>query len=93
MPIRNPFAKRQGVGNGLDSAVDESSRTAVQNGGAPGFERADTTGSMSSTALSINSAKSQEPPEYKLSGKTPGSVADSENAAFELDCAGHVQGF
>lgn len=61
MPIRNPFAKRTGVSNGLESAPDEEHK--------PAFERVDTMGSKSSSALSINSGKSQEPAEYKMSGK------------------------
>lgn len=59
MPIRNPFAKRPGVSNGVEP--DESLK--------PGFERADTVGSRaSSSAMSIKSSQSQEPAEYKMSG-------------------------
>jgi hypothetical protein len=60
MPIRNPFAKRPGVSNGLDPEPE------VEN--KPSFERVDTVGSKASSALSINSGKSQEPAEYKMSG-------------------------
>jgi hypothetical protein len=63
MPIRNPFAKRPGVSNGLDPEPE------VEN--KPGFERVDTVGSKASSALSISSGKSQEPAEYKMSGKAP----------------------
>jgi hypothetical protein len=60
MPIRNPFAKRVAVEPG--SADD---RLATQS---PGFERADTQGSRTSSAVSIKSKKNEEPDEYKLSG-------------------------
>jgi hypothetical protein len=63
MPIRNPFAKRTGIDNSLESVPDEDHK--------PSFERADTTGSKASSALSVKSEKSQEPAEYKLSGKAP----------------------
>jgi hypothetical protein len=63
MPIRNPFVKRPGLSNGLDPEPEVENR--------PGFERADTVGSKASSALSINSGKSQEPAEYKMSGNTP----------------------
>jgi hypothetical protein len=63
MPIRNPFAKRPGLSNGVDPEPE------VEN--KPGFERVDTVGSKASSALSINSGKSLEPAEYKMSGKTP----------------------
>lgn len=61
MPIRNPFAKRTGVSNGLEPVPDEEHK--------PAFERVDTVGSKSSSALSIKSGKSQEPAEYKMSSK------------------------
>lgn len=61
MPIRNPFAKRTGVSNGLEPVPDEEHK--------PAFERVDTMGSKSSSALSIKSGNSQEPAEYKMSGK------------------------
>jgi hypothetical protein len=61
MPIRNPFAKRTGVSNGLEPVPDEEHK--------PAFERVDTMGSKSSSALSIKSGKSQEPAEYKMSGE------------------------
>jgi len=63
MPIRNPFAKRPGLSNGLDPEPEVENR--------PSFERVDTVGSKASSALSINSGKSQEPAEYKMSGNTP----------------------
>lgn len=61
MPIRNPFAKRPGLSNGPDPEHEEDIK--------PGFERVDTVGSKASSALSIKSGKSQEPAEYKMSGK------------------------
>lgn len=63
MPIRNPFAKRPGLSHGLDPEPE------VEN--KPDFERVDTVGSKASSAWSINSGKSQEPAEYKMSGNTP----------------------
>jgi hypothetical protein len=63
MPIRNPFSKRQGLSNGPDPEPE------VEN--KPSFERVDTVGSKASSALSIQSGKSQEPAEYKMSGNTP----------------------
>lgn len=63
MPIRNPFAKRPGLSNGVDPEPE------VEN--KPGFERVDTVGSKASSALSITSGKSQEPAEYKMSGNPP----------------------
>jgi hypothetical protein len=63
MPIRNPFTRRAGVSSGLEPGQDEVNQ--------PVFERVDTTGSKSSSAMSINSATSQEPVEYKLSGTVP----------------------
>jgi hypothetical protein len=62
MPIRNPFARRTGV-SGHEVEHDEIDQ--------PVFERVDTIGSKSSSAMSINSATSQEPVEYKLSGTVP----------------------
>jgi len=62
MPIRNPFAKRD-LPPDLES---ENVRPLSRNGTRPAFEKADTTGSRSS-AMSIHSAKSQDPPEYKMS--------------------------
>jgi len=67
MPIRNPFAKRPGVSNGLEPAHDENARLGTTNGSGPSFERVDTVGSKSSSVMSINSGKSLEPAEYKMS--------------------------
>ncbi|KAG9231591.1 hypothetical protein BJ875DRAFT_486874 [Amylocarpus encephaloides] len=61
MPIRNPFAKRTEVQTGLQPPEEHS------NNVRPSFEKVDTTGSKSSSALSISSKKSQEPVEYKMS--------------------------
>lgn len=65
MPIRNPFTKR----HDLESLADENNKLSPANGALPAFERVDTVGSKSS-AISINSGKSQEPAEYKMSGTT-----------------------
>jgi hypothetical protein len=66
MPIRNPFAKRTDVYNGF-APGEESVRPLDQNGTRPAFEKVDTMGSKSS-AMSIKSGHSHDPPEYKLSG-------------------------
>jgi hypothetical protein len=66
MPIRNPFAKRTDVYNGFAQG-EENVRPLDQNGVRPTFEKVDTMGSKSS-AMSIRSGHSQDPPEYKLSG-------------------------
>ncbi|KAL3428011.1 hypothetical protein PVAG01_01520 [Phlyctema vagabunda] len=60
MPIRNPFAKRPGV-----NEVDENVRPG--NESRPTFEKVDTVGSKSSSAMSIKSAQILEPAEYKMS--------------------------
>jgi hypothetical protein len=62
MPIRNPFARKL-ISSGLESAQDKMNQ--------PSFERVDTVGSKTSSAMSINSVTSQEPVEYKLSGNGP----------------------
>jgi len=67
MPIRNPFAKRPDVQNGLQS-YEEGVQPLSQNGTRPAFEKVDTMGSKGSSAMSISSKKSQEPVEYKMSG-------------------------
>lgn len=66
MPIRNPFAKRADIYGGGLTQGEENVRPLDQNGMRPTFEKVDTMGSMSS-ALSIKSGHSQDPPEYKLS--------------------------
>ena len=66
MPIRNPFAKRTDVYSG-SAPGEENVRPLDQNGVRPTFEKVDTMGSKSS-AMSIRSGHSQDPPEYKLSG-------------------------
>jgi len=63
MPIRNPFVKRPGTSNGLET-VEETKLGPAE--GVPGFERVDTVGSKTS-AMSIGSTKSIEPAEYKMS--------------------------
>ncbi|KAH8663016.1 hypothetical protein BGZ60DRAFT_79366 [Tricladium varicosporioides] len=65
MPIRNPFAKRSDVTTGLQPQ-DDIPRSA-ENGVRPTFEKVDTMGSKSSSAMSISSKRSQEPVEYKMS--------------------------
>jgi len=66
MPIRNPFAKRPDVHTGL--VPEENVCPLSPNDTRPTFEKVDTMGSKSSSAMSIKSAKSQEPVEYKMSG-------------------------
>ena len=68
MPIRNPFAKRADVQTGLQPPSEDYVRPSSQNGTRPTFEKVDTIGSKSSSAMSIKSGKSQEPAEYKMSG-------------------------
>ncbi|KAF4632412.1 hypothetical protein G7Y89_g5715 [Cudoniella acicularis] len=65
MPIRNPFAKRPDVQTGLQPQEEEP--RAAENGTRPTFEKVDTMGSKSSSAMSISSKRSQEPVEYKMS--------------------------
>jgi hypothetical protein len=67
MPIRNPFAKRPDMSTAL-TPNEENARPLSQNGTRPTFEKVDTMGSKSSSAMSISSGKSQEPVEYKMSG-------------------------
>ncbi|KAG0649742.1 hypothetical protein D0Z07_3929 [Hyphodiscus hymeniophilus] len=67
MPIRNPFAKRADVQTGLQPPSEDSPRPLSQNGTRPTFEKIDTYGSKASSAMSIQSSKSQEPVEYKMS--------------------------
>jgi len=66
MPIRNPFSKRPDVQTGLQP-LQEGIRPLSQNGTRPTFEKVDTMGSKSSSAMSITSTKSHEPVEYKMS--------------------------
>ncbi|RDW94538.1 hypothetical protein BP5796_00301 [Coleophoma crateriformis] len=61
MPIRNPFSKKPN--NGLEN--DENA--PISNSTRPTFEKVDTIGSKSSSAMSIRSSQSQEPAEYKMS--------------------------
>ncbi|RDL42084.1 Uncharacterized protein BP5553_02063 [Venustampulla echinocandica] len=66
MPIiRNPFTKRAEVQTGGLQPYDENVRPESHE--PPSFERVDTVGSKSSSALSISSKRSQEPVEYKMS--------------------------
>lgn len=70
MPIlRNPFARRNEVQTGLQPP-EEGVRPLSQNGTRPAFEKVDTMGSIRSTSTqSIASKRSQEPVEYKMSGR------------------------
>lgn len=65
MPIRNPFARRPGV----PAQADENVRPAEDlSPSHPGFERVDTVGSKTSSALSITSSRrSNDNGEYKMS--------------------------
>jgi len=83
MPIRNPFARRPGIvvtqdenvrpgsgGSGVGIGADANANAVAH----PGFERQDTVGSKASTsvsvsALSIRSRRSQDTGEYKMSGR------------------------
>lgn len=65
MPIRNPFARRPGAPAGNDENLRPDSAAEVDKQ-PPGFERVDTVGSKAS-ALSVNSQKSQDNGEYKMS--------------------------
>jgi len=81
MPIRNPFARRPGIVVTQDENVRPGSGGSGVGIGAdanavahPGFERQDTVGSKASTsvsvsALSIRSRRSQDTGEYKMSGR------------------------
>lgn len=62
MPLRNPFAKRTGL-----ETVDDANLNPTGAQTRPSFEKVDTVGSKSS-ARSIQSGRSQEPAEYKMSG-------------------------
>ncbi|KAL2759139.1 hypothetical protein ACRALDRAFT_1075410 [Sodiomyces alcalophilus JCM 7366] len=65
MPIRNPFTRRQGPGVVVN---DENADLGDgQNPSHPGFEKQDTVGSKSSSALSIRSSRSHDTGEYKMS--------------------------
>lgn len=64
MPIRNPFARRPGA----PAQTDENARPAEETPSHPGFERVDTVGSKTSSALSIaSSRRSNDNGEYKMS--------------------------
>lgn len=68
MPIRNPFARRPGA----PAQTDENARPAEETPSHPGFERVDTVGSKTSSALSIaSSRRSNDNGEYKMSGMRP----------------------
>ena len=65
MPIRNPFARRPGVPAQTDENVRPAEETTPSH---PGFERVDTVGSKTSSALSIaSSRRSNDTGEYKMS--------------------------
>ncbi|RQM08321.1 hypothetical protein DH86_00003799 [Scytalidium sp. 3C] len=65
MPLRNPFAKRTGL-----ETVDDANLNPTGAQTRPSFEKVDTVGSKSS-ARSIQSGRSQEPAEYKMSARLP----------------------
>jgi hypothetical protein len=65
MPIRNPFAKR----TGLEGLPDENARPESPGAHGLAVDNADIKASKTSSALSINSKKVEQPPEYKMSGK------------------------
>lgn len=73
MPIRNPFSTKREVQTGLQPPYEEGIRPLSQNGTRPTFEKVDTMGSKSSV-MSISSKKSEEPVEYKLSGRDRGCI-------------------
>ncbi|KAJ8061191.1 hypothetical protein OCU04_010264 [Sclerotinia nivalis] len=61
MPIiRNPFARKQDVQTGLQPSQDQNASPL------PSFERVSTVASRASS-MSIKTARSEEPPEYKMS--------------------------
>ncbi|ATZ54835.1 hypothetical protein BCIN_11g01600 [Botrytis cinerea B05.10] len=63
MPIiRNPFARKQDAG--LQPSQDQNVSPR------PSFERVSTQASRASS-MSIKTVKSEEPPEYKMSGMMP----------------------
>lgn len=65
MPIiRNPFAKRQDVPSGLQPSQDQNAASRTS------FERVSTVASQASS-MSIKTPRSEEPPEYKMSGMRP----------------------
>lgn len=65
MPIRNPFAKR----TGLEGLPDENARPESDGGQGLAVDNGDIKASKTSSAMSINSKKVEQPPEYKMSGK------------------------
>jgi len=77
MPIRNPFSTKRDAQTGLQP-YEEGIRPLSQNGTRPAFEKVDTMGSKSSI-MSINSKKSVEPVEYKLSGRNRGCIGSDKS--------------
>ncbi|KAI0966948.1 hypothetical protein F4678DRAFT_263070 [Xylaria arbuscula] len=68
MPIRNPFARRPVLNTGAEVTNDENVRPAtVTKDSHSGFERVDTVGSRTSSAWSIQSSKSRDTGDYKMS--------------------------
>lgn len=63
MPIRNPFAKRTGI----EGLTDENTRPESLDGQGLALENANVKATKPSLALSINSRKAEQPPEYKMS--------------------------
>ncbi|KAI5865033.1 hypothetical protein GGS23DRAFT_557343 [Durotheca rogersii] len=68
MQIRNPFARRSGLLNGAE-VKDENVPPGLSpsESAQAGFEKVDTIGSMTSSALSIRSAKGRDNGDYKMS--------------------------
>ncbi|EPE32495.1 hypothetical protein GLAREA_07629 [Glarea lozoyensis ATCC 20868] len=81
MPTWNPFRDRKEIHTGLH-LPEENVRPLSQNGTRPGFEKVDTTGSKSSSAMSISSKKSQEPVEYKMSVVNDSGPSPPEKKGF-----------
>ncbi|KAI0197783.1 hypothetical protein F4808DRAFT_463483 [Astrocystis sublimbata] len=67
MPIRNPFAKRPFLNTGADVANDENVPPSTRLPKDSGFERVNTVGSRTPSAWSIQSTKSRDTGDYKMS--------------------------
>ncbi|KAI9644839.1 hypothetical protein NHQ30_006866 [Ciborinia camelliae] len=82
MPIiRNPFARRSDVQTGLQPSQDDQNAPS-----RPSFERVNTVASRASS-MSIKTARSEEPPEYKMSARSPISLIDGHGGRQSLDSA------
>ncbi|OTB01540.1 hypothetical protein M426DRAFT_323426 [Hypoxylon sp. CI-4A] len=68
MPIRNPFARRPGLPNGVE-VKDENVRPGAlsPSSAQAGFVKVDTIGSKASSSLSIRSTRSRDNGDYKMS--------------------------